>query len=234
MEIAKTAVRTKETGKGACILKIPVVKNILEANDRIAEENRRLFAKEKVAVVNLISSPGSGKTSLLERTADAIRGKIRMGVIEGDIQSTRDAERIAAKGIPAIQINTDGACHLDGNMVRDVVSDFELSQLDLLVVENVGNLVCPAEFDVGEDHKVVILSVAEGADKPEKYPLIFYESSVLLINKIDLLPYVDCDVQEIRDISLRINPKLEIFEISCKTGEGIDRWADWLSTQIKK
>lgn len=215
-------------------MKIPVVKNILEANDRIAEENRRLFAKEKVAVVNLISSPGSGKTSLLERTADAIRGKIRMGVIEGDIQSTRDAERIAAKGIPAIQINTDGACHLDGNMVRDVVSDFELSQLDLLVVENVGNLVCPAEFDVGEDHKVVILSVAEGADKPEKYPLIFYESSVLLINKIDLLPYVDCDVQEIRDISLRINPKLEIFEISCKTGEGIDRWADWLSTQIKK
>ncbi len=215
-------------------MKIPVVKNILEANDRIAEENRRLFAKEKVAVVNLISSPGSGKTSLLERTADAIRGKIRMGVIEGDIQSTRDAERIAAKGIPAIQINTDGACHLDGNMVRDVVSDFELSQLDLLVVENVGNLVCPAEFDVGEDHKVVILSVAEGADKPEKYPLIFHESSVLLINKIDLLPYVDCDVQEIRDISLRINPKLEIFEISCRTGEGIDRWAEWLSTQIKK
>jgi hydrogenase nickel incorporation protein HypB len=234
MEIAKPAVRIKETGKGACILKIPVVKNILEANDRIAEENRRLFAKEKVAVVNLISSPGSGKTSLLERTADAIRGKIRMGVIEGDIQSTRDAERIAAKGIPAIQINTDGACHLDGNMVRDVVSDFELSQLDLLVVENVGNLVCPAEFDVGEDHKVVILSVAEGADKPEKYPLIFHESSVLLINKIDLLPYVDCDVQEIRDISLRINPKLEIFEISCRTGEGIDRWAEWLSTQIKK
>jgi len=215
-------------------LKIPVVKNILEANDRIAEENRKLFEKEKVAVINLMSSPGSGKTSLLERTADAIKGHIRMGVIEGDIQSTRDAERIAEKGVPAVQINTDGACHLDGNMIRDALPNFDLSQLDLLVVENVGNLVCPAEFNVGEDHKVVILSVAEGADKPEKYPLIFHESSVLLINKIDLLPYVDCDVKEIRDTSLRINPKLVIFEISCKTGEGIDRWAKWLSTQIKK
>ena len=215
-------------------MKIPVVKNILEANDRIAEENRRLFAKEKLAVINLMSSPGSGKTSLLECTADAIKGKIRMGVIEGDIQSTRDAERIADKGVPAVQINTDGACHLDGNMVRDALTSLELSQLDLLVVENVGNLVCPAEFDVGEDHKVVILSVAEGADKPEKYPLVFHESTVLLINKIDLLPYVDCDVKYIRDVSLKINPKLEIFEISCKTGEGIDRWANWLSTQIKK
>lgn len=215
-------------------MKIPVVKNILEANDRIAEENRKLFEKEKVAVINLMSSPGSGKTSLLERTADAIKGHIRMGVIEGDIQSTRDAERIAEKGVPAVQINTDGACHLDGNMIRDALPNFDLSQLDLLVVENVGNLVCPAEFNVGEDHKVVILSVAEGADKPEKYPLIFHESSVLLINKIDLLPYVDCDVKEIRDTSLRINPKLVIFEISCKTGEGIDRWAKWLSTQIKK
>jgi len=234
MEIAQLAVRIKKARKGARILKIPVVKNILEANDRIAEENRRLFDKEKLAVINLMSSPGSGKTSLLERTADAIKGKIRMGVIEGDIQSTKDAERIAEKGIPAVQINTDGACHLDGNMVRGALLSLELSQLDLLVVENVGNLVCPAEFDVGEDHKVVILSVAEGADKPEKYPLIFHESSVLLINKIDLLPYVDCDVKYIRDVSLRINPKLEIFEISCKTGEGIDRWANWLSTLIKK
>lgn len=215
-------------------MKIPVVKNILQANDRIAEENRKLFESENLAVINLMSSPGSGKTSLLERTADAVKGQIRMGVIEGDIQSTKDAERIAAKGVPAVQINTEGACHLDGNMIRDALSAFDLSELDLLVVENVGNLVCPAEFNVGEDHKVAILSVAEGADKPEKYPLIFYESSVLLINKIDLLPYVDCDVQEIRDVSLRINPKLEIFEISCKTGDGIDQWANWLSKQIKK
>lgn len=215
-------------------MKIPVVRNILEANERIAEENRKLFEREKVAVINLMSSPGSGKTSLLECTIDAVKDRIRMGVIEGDVQSTRDAERIAEKGIPAVQINTDGACHLDGNMVRNALSTFDLSQLDLLVVENVGNLVCPAEFDVGEDHKVMILSVTEGSDKPEKYPLMFHESSVLLVNKIDLLPYVDCSVEEIRDISLRINPNLEIFEISCRTGEGIDRWADWLSKQIKK
>ncbi len=215
-------------------MKIPVVRNILEANERIAEENRKLFEREKVAVINLMSSPGSGKTSLLECTIDAVKDRIRMGVIEGDVQSTRDAERIAEKGIPAVQINTDGACHLDGNMVRNALSTFDLSQLDLLVVENVGNLVCPAEFDVGEDHKVMILSVTEGSDKPEKYPLMFHESSVLLVNKIDLLPYVDCSVEEIRDISLRINPNLEIFEISCRTGEGIDRWADWLSKQTKK
>ncbi len=215
-------------------MKIPVVKNILEANERIAQENRELFEREKVAVINLMSSPGSGKTSLLECTIDAVADRIRMGVIEGDVQSTRDAERIAAKGILAVQINTDGACHLDGNMIRNALPTFDLSKLDLLVVENVGNLVCPAEFNVGEDHKVMILSVTEGADKPEKYPLMFHESSVLLINKIDLLPYVDCSVEEIRDISLRINPNLVIFEISCKTGEGIDKWAEWLLQLIKK
>jgi len=215
-------------------LKIPVVKNILEANERISEENRKLFEKEKVAVINLMSSPGSGKTSLLECTIDAIKDRIRMGVIEGDIQSTRDAERILNKGIPAVQINTDGACHLDSNMIRSALPNFDLSELDLLVVENVGNLVCPAEFALGEDHKVTILSVTEGEDKPEKYPLMFHESSVLLINKIDLLPYIDCDVEYIRDICLKINPKLEIFEISCKTGEGIDGWAEWLLKQIKK
>lgn len=214
-------------------MKIPVVKNILEANDRIADENRKLFKKQNVLVINLMSSPGAGKTSLLERTIEILNDRIRMGVIEGDIQSTRDAERIAKKGIAAVQINTEGACHLDGNMIRDALPSFDLSALDLLVVENVGNLVCPAEFNVGEDHKVTILSVAEGADKPEKYPLMFYESSVLLINKIDLLPYVDCSVETIREVSLRINPRLEIFEISCKTGEGIDEWAEWLLSQIK-
>jgi hydrogenase nickel incorporation protein HypB len=215
-------------------LKIPVVKNILEANERIAQENHRLFQEENVAVINLMSSPGSGKTSLLERTIDAVGDRIRMAVIEGDVQSTRDAERISQKGIQAVQINTDGACHLDGNMIRDALPAFDLSKLDLLVVENVGNLVCPAEFNVGEDHKVMILSVAEGEDKPEKYPLMFHESSVLLINKIDLLPYVDCSVEGIKEVSLRINPNLEILEISCRTGEGIDRWAEWLSKQIRK
>ncbi|NVM20896.1 MAG: hydrogenase nickel incorporation protein HypB [Desulfobacterales bacterium] len=214
-------------------MKISVVKNILEANERIAQQNRKLFQNENVAVINLMSSPGSGKTSLLERTIDAVGDRVRIGVIEGDIQSSKDAERIAQKGIKAVQINTDGACHLDGNMIRDALADFDLSELDLLVVENVGNLVCPAEFNVGEDHKVMILSVTEGEDKPEKYPLMFHESSVLLINKIDLLPYVDCSAEKIREVSLGINPHLEIFEVSCKTGEGIDRWAEWLSNQIK-
>jgi hydrogenase nickel incorporation protein HypB len=215
-------------------LKISVVKNILEENDRIAEENKRLFDSHQVAVINLMSSPGSGKTSLLEKTAEVLKDKIRMAVIEGDIQSTRDAERIAAKGVPAVQINTDGACHLDGNMVRKALAAFDLSKLDLLVVENVGNLVCPAEFSVGEHHKITMLSVTEGEDKPEKYPLMFHESSVLLINKIDLLPYVDCSVEAIRKVSLRINPKLEIIEVSCKTGEGIDRWVEWLLKLVKK
>ena len=215
-------------------MKITVVKNILEANERIAAENRKLFQEAKVKVINLMSSPGAGKTSLLERTIDAVGDKIRMGVVEGDIESSQDAERIAKKGVQAVQINTGGACHLDGNMVRDALSAFELPELDLLIVENVGNLVCPAEFNVGEDHKVMILSVTEGDDKPAKYPLMFHESTVLLINKVDLLPYVDCSVEKIKEVSLGIQPRLKIFEISCKTGEGIDQWAEWLLSQINR
>jgi hydrogenase nickel incorporation protein HypB len=214
-------------------LKIKVVKNILEANERIAEENRTLFQEAEVAVINLMSSPGAGKTSLLECTIDAVGDKIRMGVVEGDIESSQDAERIANKGVQAVQINTGGACHLDGNMVRDALTTFDLPNMDLLVVENVGNLVCPAEFNVGEDHKVMILSVTEGDDKPAKYPLMFHESTVLLINKIDLLPHVNCSVEKIRNVSLGIHPKLKIFEISCKTGEGIDQWAEWLLSLTK-
>ncbi len=214
-------------------MKITVVKNILEANERIAEENRKLFQEKRVTVINLMSSPGAGKTSLLERTIDTLGNRIRIGVVEGDIESTQDAERISKKGVQVVQINTGGACHLDGNMVRDALPAFDLSKLDLLVVENVGNLVCPAEFNMGEDHKVMILSVAEGDDKPAKYPLMFHESSVLLINKVDLLPYVDCSVERIKEVSLGIHPKLEIFEISCKTGEGIDRWSEWLLSQIQ-
>lgn len=213
------------------MLQIPVVRDILEANERIAAENRRIFDENKVFVLNLMSAPGAGKTSLLERTIDALSSEIKIGVIEGDIQSSIDAERLSKKGIPAVQINTDGACHLDGNMIHGAFGHLDLKALDLLIVENVGNLVCPAEFNMGEDHKVMILSVTEGDDKPEKYPLMFHESSVLLINKIDLLPYIDCDVGRIKEVSLRINPNLEIFEISCKTGEGIDQWINWLSSR---
>lgn len=214
-------------------MKIPVVRDILEANERIAAENRKIFDESSVFVLNLMSAPGAGKTSLLERTIDTLSNEIRIGVIEGDIQSSIDAERVSKKGVVAVQINTGGACHLDGNMIQGAFNHLDLKTLDLLIVENVGNLVCPAEFNMGEDHKVMILSVTEGDDKPEKYPLMFHKSSVLLVNKMDLLPHVDCSVEKIREVSLGINPNLEIFEISCKTGEGIDRWAGWLSSRIK-
>ena len=213
-------------------MKISVVRDILEANERIARQNRDLFDEKGVLVFNLMSSPGAGKTSLLERTIDALKDEVRMGIIEGDIQSSQDAERIAAKGIPVVQINTGGACHLDGNMIRDTFAEFDFDAMDLLVVENVGNLVCPAEFKVGEDFKAMILSVAEGDDKPAKYPLMFHESEVLLINKIDLLPYVDCSLEKIKDESLKLNPNLTIFEVSCKTGDGLEDWTNWLKKKV--
>lgn len=215
-------------------MKVSVVRNILEANERIAEQNKALFRQHHLLVINLMSSPGAGKTSLLEKTIDALKKDLRIGVIEGDIQSTSDAERIARKGVPAVQINTGGACHLDGNMIREAFPEFDFSRLDLLVVENVGNLVCPAEFKVGEDFKAMILSVAEGDDKPSKYPLMFHESKVLLINKIDLLPYVDCSVEKIMKDSLNINPELAIFQVSCKTGEGLGEWYRWLQERVKE
>jgi hydrogenase nickel incorporation protein HypB len=202
-------------------MKVSVVRNILEANERIAEQNRALFNENQLLVVNLMSSPGAGKTSLLERTIERLRQEFRIGVIEGDIQSTHDAERVAKKGVPVVQINTGGACHLDGNMIRETFQEFDFKALDLLIVENVGNLVCPAEFKIGEDFKAMILSVAEGDDKPSKYPLMFHESKALLINKIDLLPYVECSVEKIREESWKINPELKIFEVSCKTEEEI-------------
>ncbi len=211
---------------------VKVITNILEANDRIARQNAQLFGTAGVYVVNLMSSPGAGKTSLLERTVDALHGKLRMGVIEGDIQSSVDAERIGRHGVKAVQINTGGACHLDGNLIRDAVEDFALSELDLLVVENVGNLVCPAEFKLGEDIKAMILSVTEGDDKPLKYPLMFQESSALVINKIDLLPYVNCSVERIEERALAINPALRIFRVSCTTGEGLATWTAWLADQV--
>jgi len=214
-------------------MKISVIKNILEANDRIAQENRAIFDEKGLMVINLMSSPGAGKTCLLEKTINALKDDLRIGVIEGDVPSSQDAERIAKSGIPVVQINTGGACHLDGNMIRDTFQEFNFDALDLLVVENVGNLVCPAEFKVGEDFKAMILSVTEGDDKPAKYPLMFHESKVLLINKIDLLPYVDCSIEKIREEALKINPHMIMFEISCKTGEGLEAWYAWLKQETK-
>ncbi len=215
-------------------MKISVVQNILEANQRIAEENRQQFSAHRVMAINLMSSPGAGKTSLLERTILALKGDLRIGIVEGDIQSTYDAERISKTGVPVVQINTGGACHLDSNMVREALPCLEIQNLDLLFIENVGNLVCPAEFNLGEKFKAMILSVAEGDDKPLKYPLMFHESRVLLINKIDLLPFCDCSLSLIEERALKINPHLKIFRVSCRTGEGLKDWVDWLRGQVQQ
>jgi hydrogenase nickel incorporation protein HypB len=212
---------------------IKTVKNILDANDRIAQDNRALFDAKKVFVINLMSSPGAGKTTLVERTIEALRDKYRIAVIEGDIQDTYDAERIAALDIPVTQINTGGACHIDGNMIREALPNFDLDSIDLLITENVGNLVCPAEFNVGENIKVMILSTPEGADKPRKYPLMFHESAALIINKMDLMAHVDFDLEKAKKDALSINPHLEIFTVSCKTQEGMAPWIAWLSLRVE-
>ena len=210
-------------------MKVKVVTRILEANDRIAEENRKRFQDAGVYVVNLMGAPGAGKTTLLERTIRALTPRLKIGVIEGDIVGTDDAERIGALDVPVVQINTGGACHLDANMISEVLDELPLKDLDLLIIENVGNLVCPAEFKVGEDVKLMVLSVAEGHDKPLKYPLMFRESSALVLNKIDLLPYMNTDIRKMKADSLALNPQLKVFEVSCANGEGIDAWVTWLS-----
>ena len=213
--------------------KISVVKQVLDANDRIANENRCLFDERGIFVINLMSSPGAGKTTLVEKTIEALRKKYRIAVIEGDIQDTYDADRIAALDIPVVQINTGGGCHIDANMVREAMAGLDLNKVDFLINENVGNLVCPAEFRIGENAKVMILSTPEGADKPSKYPLMFHESKVLLINKTDLIPYVNFDLVKARRDALAINPDLRIIEVSCKTGEGLGAWFAWISDQIE-
>jgi len=213
-------------------VKVTVVKNVLDANDRIAAENRELFDRHKVFVINLMSSPGAGKTTLVEKTIAALKDKYRIGVIEGDIQDTYDADRIAKLDIPVVQINTGGACHIDGNMIREALPTFDLSKTDLLIIENVGNLVCPAEFKIGENIKIMLLSTPEGADKPAKYPLMFQESSALLINKMDLMQYVDFDLEKARRDALALHKDLKIFEVSCKTAAGLETWIAWLTQRI--
>jgi hydrogenase nickel incorporation protein HypB len=214
-------------------VKVTVATKILEANDRIALENRRLFNKAGLFVINLMSGPGAGKTSLLEKTLLSA-SDLKIGVIEGDIAGSDDAVRIEKLRVPVIQINTAGACHLDANMIYEVLPDLPLDEIDLLFIENVGNLVCPAEFTVGEDLKVMLLSIAEGHDKPLKYPLMFQKSAALLVNKMDLAPYLDVDIDKIRKDSLSLNPGLKIFEVSCKTGEGISEWTEWLRNQLRQ
>lgn len=215
--------------------RIPVVTRILDANDRVAAENRRDFAARGLKVINLISSPGAGKTALLEHTLPALRDRAPSAVIVGDIATTRDAERLAARDIPVVQITTEsfgGSCHLEAATIRQAMEGLDLTDTRLLVVENVGNLVCPAEFDVGEQAKVVLLSVTEGEDKPLKYPLAFQVASVALVTKVDLLPHLDFNLDILRANIQRVNPNIQVFEISVRTGQGMEPWMAWLDALL--
>ena len=205
-----------------------VEQKVLNENQRIAAELRERFRQNNVFCLNLVSSPGSGKTSLLERTLAAFPDSTHVAVLTGDIQTENDARRLARFGFPVRQITTGGTCHLDARMVEKHLADWSLADLDMLLIENVGNLVCPSSYDLGEHAKVVLLSVTEGEDKPLKYPSIFVKSELMVLNKLDLLPYVPFSVEQARENARRVHPGIEIIEISCITGEGLDRWLDWL------
>ncbi|MDR3175806.1 MAG: hydrogenase nickel incorporation protein HypB [Desulfovibrio sp.] len=202
--------------------------NILEFNDKIAKELRSSFAARSLLVLNLIGSPGAGKTALLERTLMDLREEFSMGVIEGDLQTDNDARRIAAVGARVFQINTGGGCHLDALMVRRAIEEFPLEGLDILFIENIGNLVCPVEFDCGQDGIAAVLSVTEGDDKPEKYPLLFHLAAVLVLNKIDLLPYVDFSLERAERFARKLNGDLNVLPLSCRSGDGLDAWYAYL------
>lgn len=212
---------------------ITVERKILKKNDEFAEEIRSELKKHKIYSFNLLSSPGSGKTSLLEKTMEILKNDLNIAVVEGDVQTDNDAQRIAAHDIPVVQIVTNGGCHLEAKLVQDALSSFDLEKLDLLIIENVGNLVCPASYDLGENKKIVIISTTEGDDKPLKYPKMFRVSDVMIINKTDLQQFVDFDVEKVRQNALTINPDLKIFELSCRTGEGLRQWADWLKAEVR-
>jgi hydrogenase nickel incorporation protein HypB len=207
-----------------------VEQDILQKNMLIAERNRGFFEAKHILTLNLVSSPGSGKTSLLERTIREIGDDFNFFVIEGDQQTMRDANRIVSTGAPVVQINTGDGCHLDADMVHRAVKKLNIAEHSFLMVENVGNLVCPSLFDLGESYRVVIISVTEGDDKPVKYPTMFHTSDICVINKIDLLPYVDFDMEKTREYGRQVNHHLQFMELSAKTGEGMDRWYGWLKT----
>ncbi len=215
-------------------MEIKVLKDILSANEQIAERNRQLLDSKGVFAVNLMSSPGAGKTSLILETIKRLKGKTRIGVIEGDVSSSLDAETIGKEGVPALQINTGGACHLDANMLSNALNNLPLQNIQILFIENVGNLICPAGFALGEHKKVLVSSIPEGDDKPFKYPLMFHKADAVLINKIDLLPYLNFDTQAFSQAVRGINEKVGIFQISCATGQGIQEWVSWLLTQMSR
>ncbi len=208
--------------------KVIVEKKILVANEEFARQNREFLNKRKIPCLNFISSPGSGKTTILAKTIAALKGRLRIGVIEGDIQTDIDAQRIKAAGAPAVQINTEGACHLSAAQISSAIHNLPIDELDLLIIENVGNLVCPSALDLGESEKIAVLSVAEGDDKPAKYPAIFSRAAVVLINKIDLLGATDFDIEMVKAEILKLNKEAKIFLLSARTGEGLQQWCDWL------
>ena len=214
---------------------IKVVRRVLDANDIMAQQNRKLFEEKNVFVLNMMSSPGSGKTTVLEKTLTHVMPDIRSAVIVGDICTTNDADRLAVTGAPVVQINTDefgGDCHLAAHIIEKALDGIDLEAVDLLIIENIGNLVCPAEFDIGEDTRVVVLSVTEGEDKPAKYPLMFRECDAALLNKIDLLPYLDYNRQAAIGFIQQVHPGMPIFEISAKTEEGFEHWLEWLKSKV--
>ncbi len=218
-------------------MEIKVLKDILASNESRAEEIRTLLKEKKIYMIDLMSSPGSGKTALLDRIIGSLKNRYRIAVIEGDIKTTRDAERLAGHDVPIIQIETSlfgGDCHLESSWIRKCLEGFDLDSLDLVIIENIGNLVCPAEFELGDDERIVVLSVTEGEDKPVKYPLMFNSSHTLLLNKIDLLPHLDYSIDEVMANVKRTNPKMTVFRTSARTGEGIDEFVAHLAVNIEK
>jgi hydrogenase nickel incorporation protein HypB len=213
---------------------ITIERKVLEKNDEVARHNRSVFADHGIFAINMVSSPGAGKTSILERTIEHLRETLAIAVIEGDVQTDLDAQRIARYHVPAVQIVTRGGCHLEAQLVRDALQTLDLKGVELLIIENVGNLVCPSNYDLGEEMKVVVASTTEGDDKPLKYPAMFRNASVLIVNKIDLLPYVNANVSALRGNALSINPSLTIFETSCTTHQGIVEWCDWLVENTRR
>ena len=212
---------------------IKIEKKILSKNDQMAAELRKLFARKRLLVVNLLSSPGSGKTTLLEKTIEALGSSLRLAVIAGDLQTERDAERVRKMGATATQIETGGACHLDAGMVAKALERLELDNMDVLFIENVGNLVCPAAFDVGDDFTVVLVSVPEGDDKPGKYPTAFRKADLVVLNKIDLVPYTNFSAQRFKTDVRKIRPDLDVLEMSCTKEEGMEAWLQWLKTKME-
>ena len=211
---------------------VTVERKILKKNDEVASENRIIFKDNHIFAINLLSSPGSGKTSLLEKTLAMLNHEISIAVVEGDVQTDNDARRVAKYDVPVVQIVTNGGCHLEAKLVQNALENIPLKDLQLLVIENVGNLVCPASYDLGEHKKVVMISTTEGDDKPSKYPSMFRVSDLMIINKTDLLAYVDFDMNKVRENALAINPNLEIIELSCRSGEGLDTWINWIRKNI--